>query len=257
MTDHYAGAARAWASGAAHVYRPLAEQLVAAAPHPLGGRRVLDAGAGTGLATAALVASGARVVALDLSHAMLAWHAAGRPAAAVGELGRLPLATASVDDALAAFVLNHLPDPAAALRELRRVVRPGGAVLATVYANSFRSALRDRIDEVAFARGFSYPGWYRTLKAEHSPQLGTVDRMAAAAHAAGLAPLATEEYAADLGLDRAEDLVDYRLGQAHCADWLATLSAAGRAELRAAAVVAVEPVMAPYRPRVIRLVARR
>ncbi|HVL84388.1 MAG TPA: class I SAM-dependent methyltransferase, partial [Pseudonocardia sp.] len=242
---------------AARVYRPLAEQLVAAAPHPLRGRLVLDAGAGTGLVGEALAARGARVVALDRSHDMLAWRAGERPPAAVGEIGHLPLATASVDDAAAAFVLNHLPDPAPALRELRRVTRPGGTVLASVYATSFTSPIRDRIDEVAFAHGFTYPEWYRTLKAEHAPLLGTVERMTAAARAAGLDPVAVAEYTADLGLDRAEDVVDYRLGQAHCARWLAALSPARRADVRAAAVAAIEPIMQPFRPGVIRLVARR
>ena len=45
----------------------------------------------------------------------------------------------AVDNVVAAFVLNHLSDPMPALRELTRVTRPGGAVLATVYAASSRS----------------------------------------------------------------------------------------------------------------------
>jgi SAM-dependent methyltransferase len=257
MTDHYAGAAEGWAAGAAHVYGPLAADLVAAVPHPLVDRTVLDAGAGTGLVSDALLAAGARPVALDLSLDMLRWRVAQRPPAVVGDVGRVPLCTSAVDDALAAFVLNHLPDPLPALRELRRVVRPGGAVLATVYANSFVSPLRDRIDGVAFAHGFTYPDWYRALKQEWAPRLGTVDGMAAAARAGGLARVDVVEYAADLGLDRAEDLVDYRLGQAHCRDWLAGLTPQRRAEVRAAALAAVEPVMEPYRPGVILLVARR
>lgn len=255
MTDHYRGAAQGWATGAVRVYGPLAGDLVDAVPHAVADRLVLDAGAGTGLVSRELRARGARAVALDLSLDMLRWRAAERPPAVVGDARRLPLRTSSVDDALAAFVLNHLPDPQPALRELGRVVRAGGAILAAVYANSFVSPLRDRIDEVAFRHGFAYPGWYRSLKERIAPQLGTVDLMAAAARTAGLAVTDVREYTAEVGLDRADDLVDYRLGQAHCASWLATLDAAHRAQLRAEAIAAVEPIMQPYRPGVVRLVA--
>jgi len=255
VTDHYAGAAEGWATGAARVYGPLAADLVAAAPHPLAGRRVLDAGAGTGLASSALLRAGARPVAMDLSLDMLRWRRDQRPPAVVGEVGRAPLRSGSVDDAVAAFVLNHLPEPLPALRELARVVRPGGAVLATVYANSFVSPLRDRIDEIAFVHGFTYPRWYRAMRQSWAPQLGSEELMAAAARAAGLVRVRAVEHLADVGLDRAEDLVDYRLGQAHVADWISGLSPARRAGVRAAAVAAVEPIMRPYRPGVVRLVA--
>jgi hypothetical protein len=43
--DHYAGAGRRWATGATLVYGPIATDL-AARPHPLAQRTVLDAGAG-------------------------------------------------------------------------------------------------------------------------------------------------------------------------------------------------------------------
>ncbi|MGH3569120.1 MAG: class I SAM-dependent methyltransferase [Pseudonocardia sp.] len=119
--DHYAGAANGWANGAAHVHGPLAVDLVDAVPHPLDGRLALDAGAGTDLVSACYRPAEHGGGAGDLSADMLCWRAAQRPPAVVGELGRLPLRTASVDDALAAFVLNHLPAPLPALRELGRV----------------------------------------------------------------------------------------------------------------------------------------
>src|SRR4051794_3443061 len=96
--DRYAAAAPGWATGAARVYGPLAAQLVAAAPHPLSGRRVLDAGAGTGLVSAALLrAVGARPVALDRSPAMLGWDAAARPPGVAGALEALPLRDEALD----------------------------------------------------------------------------------------------------------------------------------------------------------------
>ena len=78
--DHYAGAGRRWALGATLVYGPIAAELVAMSPHPLAGRTVLDAGAGTGAASSALAARRARPVAMDLSFDMLAWNAARQAA---------------------------------------------------------------------------------------------------------------------------------------------------------------------------------
>lgn len=255
VTDHYAGTAQGWARAAARVYGPLAEDLVAAAPHPFAGRDVLDAGAGTGLVSAALQGTGARVMALDLSLDMVRWHRERRPPAVVAEVDRIPLRDGGVEAVLAAFVLNHLPDPMPALRELARVTRPGGAVLATVFANSGRSAARDEVDETAVAFGFRWPSWYRELAEVWAPRLGTAGSMAAAAGSAGLVGVDAVEYAVDLGLDRAEDLVDYRLHQAHCREWISALPMSRREQLRAAAIAAIEPIMEPYRPRVVRLVA--
>ena len=255
--DRYSHAAPGWATGAARVYGPLAAQLVAAAPHPLPGRRVLDAGAGTGLASAALRDAGARPVAIDRSPAMLAWDAAARPPSAAGALEALPLRDRAVDDAVAAFVLNHVDDPTAALRELARVTRSGGAVLATSpAAGTAHRAVRDRIDAVVADAGFTPPDWYAHLTTVQAPLLGDAPAMREAAETAGLADVVVTEHAADVGVERAEDLVDYRLGQAHVAAWLGALPDAGRTELRRAAVAAVAPVMEPYRPPVITLVAR-
>lgn len=255
MLDRYARAAPGWASGAAHVYRPLARALVDAAPHPLAGRRVLDAGAGTGLAGDALAAVGARPVALDVSAPMLRAVPHGRPRLA-GSVLALPLRTGAVDDAVAAFVLNHVHAPVAALAEFARVVRPGGAVLATVMSATNTSPVRDRVDAVAHAHGFTPPAWYAELTGEQAPLLGAADRMAHAAREAGLDGVRVREGPADLGLTDPAALVDYRLGQAQFADWLAGLDGASRAAVRAEALAAVAPAMEPYRPGVVQLTAR-
>ncbi len=206
MTDHYAGTAAGWARSVSRVYGPLARELVAASPHPADRAVTLDLGAGTGLVSAALSAVGARPVALDRSPDMLRWRRAERPPAAVADATRLPLRTDAVQAAFAAFLLNHLPDPAPALRELARVTRPGGAVLATVYANSGTSAVRDRVDEVALAHGFRWPDWYLQLRDVWAPRMGTAEAMADAARAAGLVAARAVEYDSDVGLDRAGGL---------------------------------------------------
>jgi ubiquinone/menaquinone biosynthesis C-methylase UbiE len=60
---------------------------------------------------------------MDLSFGMLAWDAAARPLGAVADIRALPLAAQSADDAVAAFVLNHVTDPSGGLGELARVTR--------------------------------------------------------------------------------------------------------------------------------------
>ena len=63
------------------------------------------------------------------------------------------------------------------------------------------------------------------------------------------------ERAVDVGVDHAADLVDYRLGQAQHASWLASLPAGRRAALGPELMEAIQPVMQPFRPTVVLLAA--
>ncbi|MGV9290199.1 class I SAM-dependent methyltransferase [Streptomyces sp. NPDC003719] len=99
------------------------------------GDRVLDAGCGTGRALpplrAAVGPSGV-VVGADLTPAMLeAAVRAGRDRDGrllLADVAALPLRSGSLDAVFAAGLIAHLPDPAGDLRELARVVRPGGVL---------------------------------------------------------------------------------------------------------------------------------
>src|SRR5215471_11511250 len=238
-TDHYARSGRRWALGAELVYGPIAAELVAMSPHCLAGRIVLDAGAGTGAASSALAA----------------WHATARPPSAVADIRALPLADDSVDDAFAAFVLNHLTDPVSGLAELTRVTRPGGAVLAAVFSNDSRSEARDRVDATALAAGWQVPGWYTELKTKATPILGSRAGMASAARDAGLAGVHVEERPVDVGVTEPGQLVRYRFGHPGFAGWLDGIGAARAEALAAAAEQAISDDMPPYRPVVVFLAA--
>jgi SAM-dependent methyltransferase len=253
--DHYARSARRWAQGAELVYRPIAAELVAMSRHSLAGRIVLDAGAGTGAASSALTARHARALALDLSADMLAWNAPARPPSAVADIRALPFADDSVDDTVAAFVLNHLTDPVPALAELSRVTRPGGAVLAAVFSNHSRSQARDRIDATALAAGWQVPGWYTELKTTAAPILGSRAGMAAAARQAGLADVHTEKRPVDVGITAPGQLVRYRLGHPIFVGWLDAIGTARADAVAAAAEQVIRDDMQPYRPLVVFLSA--
>jgi ubiquinone/menaquinone biosynthesis C-methylase UbiE len=256
-SDNYQGAAAGWAGGAALVYGPIAVKLIARSPVALTDARVLDIGAGTGVSEAPLRGAGAATaIGVDLSHDMLAWERASRCPAVVGDVMQLPFPNARFDAAIASFVLNHLDDPVGCLIELVRVLRPGGAVLATVYANSSQSANRNAVDVVARAHGWNPPEWYRDLKATAAPRLGEVAPMTAAAEAAQLVDIDVTEAAVDVNVSDPAALVDYRFGQAHFADWLGDLDPDQRTRARTAAIAAIAETMEPYRPRVIFLAAR-
>jgi SAM-dependent methyltransferase len=254
--DYYAHSGRRWALGAGLVYRPIAAELVAMIPHPLAGRTVLDAGAGTGAASSALTARRARVLAVDLSAGMLAWSAATRPPCAVADIRALPLASGSVDDAVAAFVLNHLAEPVAGLTELARVTRPDGAVLATVFSNANRTSVRDQIDALAAGWGWRAPAWYSALLTTAMPLLGSPAGMAAAATAAGLAGVRAGERPVNVGVTEPDQLVSYRLGHPVFAGWLDAIGEQRAQEFARAAAETIRPAMEPYRPLVVFLSAR-
>lgn len=100
------------------------------------GRRVLDAGCGSGPLTAELLARGAEVTGLDGSPAMieLARQRLGDGVPLhVGDLATpLPFADDAFDLVTASLVLHYLEDWSAPLAELRRVLAPGGRLLVSV-----------------------------------------------------------------------------------------------------------------------------
>lgn len=98
------------------------------------GDRVLDVGCGTGFGTEALLEHTRNVHALDQSvHQMeKAWAKLGKhdPVSFYrGDAERLPFADDSFDVVWSSGSIEYWPDPVATLRDMRRVVEPGGQVL--------------------------------------------------------------------------------------------------------------------------------
>ncbi len=94
------------------------------------GMRVLDLATGVGAMAAALARRHPRIElwGLDLRAAQLAQAHTVHPVATYvqGDATRMPFPDATFDRVHASWVLEHIPEPARALREVRRILTPGG-----------------------------------------------------------------------------------------------------------------------------------
>lgn len=129
------------------------------------GTRVLDVPCGGGLAFAGLAPGhGLDYTALDYSPVMLARArarlarlGAGGVRFLQGDVGALPQADASIDLCLSYNGIHCFPDPALAVREMARVLRPGGLLRATLVVQG-AGARHDAVVRLFRARGWFGPG---------------------------------------------------------------------------------------------------
>ncbi|HEU5469832.1 MAG TPA: demethylmenaquinone methyltransferase [Actinophytocola sp.] len=106
-------------------WREVTRQVLEARP----GERVLDLAAGTAVSTVEYGRSGAWCVAADFSLGMLRSGAHRDVPKVAADAFHLPFATNAFDAATISFGLRNMHDTVAALRELARVVRPGGRLV--------------------------------------------------------------------------------------------------------------------------------
>ena len=128
---------------------------------------VADIGCGNGLYLAELARRGhrGRLLGVDLSAGMLAAaraavsahtvpaHTVPAAGVVVGDAAALPLADGAAEVTLALHMLYHVPDRAAAVRELRRITRDGGSVLVVLNGPDHLHELRELTSEAAAAVG--------------------------------------------------------------------------------------------------------
>ena len=173
--------------------QPAVERLLALADIRANDR-ILDLGSGTGLVTlrAAAAAENGKTTGIDHSEGMLARARCKAEASSLGnrteflkmDAEALAFPDATFDAAVSLYVLLHLPDPLAALRELHRVVRPGGRVVigvggrATLWFHSGRSHALGRVKElIARTRGpvLAAPDFIRALMRKMGLQAAHLD----------------------------------------------------------------------------------
>ncbi|MFA6317476.1 MAG: methyltransferase domain-containing protein [Elusimicrobiota bacterium] len=106
------------------------------------GLPVLDAGSGTGHFSKALMGLGGRLVSLDVGPGLLGVVRAKCPTRPVqGSLLNLPFSDKTFKAVLCTEVIEHTPDPRAAVKELCRVLAPGGVLVLTVPNKRLKFAL--------------------------------------------------------------------------------------------------------------------
>ena len=131
----WAGRATAYEQGFARLTAHTAGMLLDAAG-VTAGTRLLDVGTGPGVVAGAAVARDARVTAVDAEPSMAEAAARSVPGldVRVAVLPDLPLPDGVFDAVTGNFVINAVGDPAAALAELRRVLRPEGRLALTCWS---------------------------------------------------------------------------------------------------------------------------
>lgn len=136
MSGYVATAPDAFERSMGRWSRRLAAAVLEALDLPRGAA-VLDAGCGTGALAEALADRDptTRISGVDISEAFVAAARRRVPSGrfAVGDVTRLDLPAAAFDAALSLLVLQFVPDRAAAVSEMARVVRPGGLVAAIMW----------------------------------------------------------------------------------------------------------------------------
>lgn len=185
---------------------PAQERLLALA-NIRPGEHVLDVACGTGLVTfraADAVGPPGRVLGTDISAAMVARLSTEATRRGVSHLTaerrdaeQLQLDDEQFDVALCALGLMYVPEPVAALREMYRVLKPGGRAVAAVWGARAHCGWAE-----------IFPIVDSRVQSDVCPmffQLGTGDALAASFAAAGFGDVVTERLSATLHYDSAED----------------------------------------------------
>jgi demethylmenaquinone methyltransferase/2-methoxy-6-polyprenyl-1,4-benzoquinol methylase len=115
-----------------------------AAPRP--GVRALDLASGTGDIALALAGRGCRVTALDITHRMLQL-ARGKPGAdalalVTGDMMALPFASSTFDVVTTGYGIRNVPRIEAAVAEIGRILKPGGALVSLDFNRPRNAAMR-------------------------------------------------------------------------------------------------------------------
>jgi ubiquinone/menaquinone biosynthesis C-methylase UbiE len=123
---------RSFARLTAGTVQPMLSALLERSPRP---RNLLDVGTGTGNVAAAAAELGIETEGVDADRSMIALASQRHPRVrfSLGSLPDLPYPGEHFHAVTANFVMNLVTEPVASIRELRRVVAPGGPVAVTIW----------------------------------------------------------------------------------------------------------------------------
>jgi SAM-dependent methyltransferase len=196
------------------------------------GLRWLDVGCGNGAFTETLIArcAPAAVKGLDPSEGQLA-YARTRPGAKLaefqlGDAQALPFPDGSFDIAIMALVVAFLPDPAKAVAEMARVVRPGGWVATYMWDATAGGAPPAPVSAAARSLGMAPPS-------APNPAATTRDAMLAMWQAAGLTAIDTRVIRIPVTFANFDDFWESHSGVGPPGKFIEALSPEARAQLRA------------------------
>ncbi|MDY5588949.1 MAG: class I SAM-dependent methyltransferase [Arcanobacterium sp.] len=124
--------------GLVHVWRKTVRDALRARP----GLTVLDVAAGTGTSSASYAAAGAAVTAFDFSEGMISEGKKRHPELTFvqGDAMHMPFADESFDSVTISYGLRNIQDPDQALREMLRVVKPGGELVVCEFSTPVHPA---------------------------------------------------------------------------------------------------------------------
>ena len=134
---------------------PDARDVMVAAVAEVEPRRVLEVGCGPGEAATRIARElGAEVVAIDQSERMVELARGRGVDARVGDVQQLDFEDGSFDCVLAAWMLYHVPDVDRAIREIARVLRAGGRLVAVTNADDHLAELWSLVGIERVPHGF-------------------------------------------------------------------------------------------------------
>ena len=151
VKEYFEQVSSSWDTLRAGFYGDEVRDAVLAAARILPEHTVLDIGAGTGFLTEAAVQKAGRVIALDFSESMISEaraKLAGRNVEfKIGNAEQIPLPDDSVNAVIGNVVLHHCPDPERAVRDMVRVLLPGGrVVLSDLQEHTYESLKSEHAD---------------------------------------------------------------------------------------------------------------
>ena len=150
-----------WYVGRRRIIQSLVEKIFTTLDHP--NPRILDVGCGTGANLKMLAAYGS-AEGVDISpQAVDFCRERGLDSVKLGAIEDLPYESDSFDLVTALDVVEHLDDDVGGLREMRRVLRPGGQVLLFVPAFMFLWGVQDDVSH--HRRRYTLPGLLQAVEA--------------------------------------------------------------------------------------------